>query len=410
MRNSICNEWTISFSSSAALLMSAVPLVVTLAQVRATPAARLLPRGSEGEELSLNWQEAAPDHLPNLPAIPNKPLPTFSDLPSPVFQTPRSSLANPPPDLNFGDDNSRGLTLEELRFLASEFDGEYNTYHPSLSSVVNAQSKVKTENPDREFGDFVTKGKLNWDRLQNNLRGSSTPSDLSTRRQTFKDYYFAKGPLWDNFGADDLHSELLRQGLGAGDLYQGWMVDSLTTKFGSPTTRLQPPYGAIYNPSQGVIIVLHAIKQDDEQKKLYHSDVLYQTLAQKVIPRNELRQDQASPKSFSAKKLSTILHRQVINIDTEWVISSAYYQFLGFDPDTQILDNVWRSWTPEGPSKSGFMALCGTDNVKGAVHMLNDYRAELGWKTIKEIRTWRRDLTHIWITLEDSRPGKTARL
>ena len=393
-------------------------LVAALVCTRAK--ASILDHRAMGDDVVSTSPEMDPNHNPPMSTLTTAPfssiLPsTYLGSPSPDLPTTDSSIAGHPysvyEEIESLDLDSLGLHLSNLRFLqvGSDLEDQDPDFGTSTSSVEGAQG-----NPDRQSSltaleACMKKGKEHWDLLQHNLQVAGPSRNLFAKAAVFLAYYETKGPYW--LGApDELHKNLTQRGLGLHELYQTWTVYARKFPFGAEASMKDVPYETVYNPSQGVMIVNYAYKAFDGQRKLFHSDILYQTLLQKVIARNELTKKVASRRRFSVRKLTTIIRHNVNNVKTTAIILLAYQERLGLSEDMALFDETWRKWTPDGEFGDYFWALCDTDNIRGVVHMLNDYRVELGRKTIKEIMTRNGDQTDIWITLEDYKPRPTPKL
>ena len=384
--------------------MRGLLILATLVFVQATPRNAILSHRVLGQTAGPDWQA---------PIRNNTQASWNSSITAPLHTSPKTSLASlsrrgnfqttPLNAANRDDFSAESEYLRESRSTAEdaalrEQADNFLHFIESVGQIEShaAQVKIKTI-----IEDITRKGMGYWDRLQLSLQGGLRRSYLEERRWRFTEYYKTSGPDWNGVPYT-LRDELNVHGLGFQGLYQTWDVTTKTSDVDLISgVGLEVPYSTAYNPSQGVMIVKTAFKSFDDVQKLYHSDILYQTLAQRVIPKNQLRQNQLSGTRFQPQKLKTIIRHHIVNPGTLAVILMAYSEVFRMDPDAALQDTTWRTWTLGDPSEKWFYALCGTDNVKGVLHLLTDYVVELNWKTIKEIRTRNGLVTDIWITLEN---------
>ena len=261
----------------------------------------------------------------------------------------------------------------------------------------------------KSYDACLGKGRKNWNDLQSLLRSTSPPPSRDAARQNFNEYYLAFGPDWSK-APRKLKRALALAGVTDERLFQSWEVDSRKARNSDASATILPPYETLYVPSKGVLIVDMALKEQDVQRRLFHSDILYLTLEQRVIPANMLRSNMESPTPFQVRKLSVIIHNYVVNFITKRTILHAYAKHLGMTEAQMRSDEVWRQWSPDGPYPEAFLALCGTDNVKGTLYMLKDYRSELGRKTVRDIWTRGDSQPDIWINLMDWKPGQPGQV
>ena len=389
----------------------ALVLLAALASVRATPTATGLNLRFSGDGVVPMWQDTSLDDLPSSSAPQ-----LLSHVSVPPHRSPPSTSGSSRPSsqnlYNLWDATADELELFDGNFL-DKIEGEHGSnygFPPSDDTTESDDSLMLGAgySPAR-FKKYFIKGTAYWNRLQENLQSANAAPDVSDKAKHFKEYYEAAGPAWYKLSTR-LADRLIVEGYGSNDLYQTWSVCSRQYIDGPPFTGLGWPYIMTLNPSEGVVIVQQAFKAKDMQKKLFHSDILYQTFAQTVSTNNQIREGAAAAKPFDVKDLSVIIHNHVINDATQDVVLHAYQKFLNIHSTDAWEDDNWRRWTPDGPEREAFLALCGTDNVKGVVNMLNDYRVELGRKTIKDIWTMSTPLMDIEIRLEDYRPPPRAKL
>ena len=433
-----------------AMSYRAMLLVATLVAVRATPMLSLLnhralgdiiepgpvwnnipfPPDSPRTSVSTNLTTCSLDvSRPRLPAS-DSPLATRAD----SFDAEDEHLLPDSPDFSAPEYVSTGYRQayhvthnSDSESSGSGSGGSESGTSDSMEPVESYGERESEEGSERNkllFERLKLKGESYWSRLQHNLGRAGPLPNTVEKQEIFSKFYKAEGPVWEGVPMG-LAYVLQNHGLGSRNLYQTWRVrsrvlgsddtsaTSATSQSGDAPARPATqslPFETIYNPLQGVMIVTLAFKRHDTHKELFHSDILFQTLLQKVVASNQLREGQLCPVPFDVKKLSSVIQHDIVNEETNAVILLAYYEFLWIGKYAAKRDTHWRRWTPDGPFRDAFFALCGTDNVKTVIHMLNDYRGELGRKSIKEIVTRNGLETDIWIVLEDSLPLISAKL
>lgn len=147
-----------------------------------------------------------------------------------------------------------------------------------------------------------------------------------------------------------------------------------------------PPYLNIFDTKNGILIADANFREDDSQRKLNWSELMYQTWALANITG-----DGGGPIS----NLRSILRSEVVNKGTKAAFKLAY-QNNRLQPGDDGPED-WREWN-ESSHGSFFLDLLATDNVKGVVWLLTDHAAEMGRKEITSIysRWTRGDSLNLW--------------
>ncbi|KAL8765551.1 MAG: hypothetical protein Q9209_007422 [Squamulea sp. 1 TL-2023] len=154
------------------------------------------------------------------------------------------------------------------------------------------------------------------------------------------------------------------------------------------------PYRNSFNTKDGVIVAEMNFRSDDQTKKLEWSELMYQTwqAASAWADHQSLYGVVPHPKGGPISNLKSVIQSLVVN-DQTMAIIRRLYEANGFVPEEDV---DWRKWTEDG-QPAFWLALLGTDNIKGTVYLLNDHPQEIGRKVITEIWTkWEVMAPDIW--------------
>lgn len=156
-----------------------------------------------------------------------------------------------------------------------------------------------------------------------------------------------------------------------------------------------PAYFNIFDTKNGIIIAEGNWREDDNQKKLQWSEIMYQTWKLAMANENTMAASgQMKSPGAPISNLQSVVQHDVVNDGTRAVIKAAYEAngFVAGQDDAE----QWREWT-EAATPSFFYGLLGTDNVKGTVWLLNDHAAEIGKKDVSTIWTrWTPGVPDMW--------------
>ena len=152
-----------------------------------------------------------------------------------------------------------------------------------------------------------------------------------------------------------------------------------------------PPYLNIFDTKNGILIADANFREDDSQRKLNWSELMYQTWALANIT-----EDGGGPIS----NLRSIVRSEVVNKGTKAVFELAYGNNRLEKGEDGPED--WREWN-EASHGSFFLNMLATDNVKGVVWLLTDHAAEMGRKEITSIysRWTRGNSLNLWYAGHD---------
>ncbi|KAI4088964.1 MAG: hypothetical protein LQ344_005716 [Seirophora lacunosa] len=229
--------------------------------------------------------------------------------------------------------------------------------------------------------DCFISGEKYWNTLQRTLG----QKDLVDRNDIakFRQYYGVE-PSEEPFDLGRIQQDLLNHHFDA-KLLTGWATLSKSQRTGE----LDKPFGAYENEfdtRNGIIVANSNDRRWDSQKQLPWSELMYQTW-QTVS---------AIQGGGPISTLRTVVRKQVTNLGTQAVLNALYKLN---QPEIKRGDPKWYRWSgAEQPLF--FLALLGTDNVKGVLWLLNDHAREMGRKEISEIWTrWGEQDPDIWIEL-----------
>lgn len=186
-------------------------------------------------------------------------------------------------------------------------------------------------------------------------------------------------PILDGFEKD-----LADHGF-APDAISAWETFSINPH--SHLREADSAYENYFDTINGIIIAHMNFNALDSQKALPWSEIMYQNwqLVSKVFT-----------KGGSISNLQAVLQKTVTNLGTRAVLTTLYKTH---QLSMNMGDATWYEWT-ELDQPEFFMALLGTDNVKGTVWLLNDHAAEIKKKDITSIWTrWSSPFPDIWIDI-----------
>lgn len=144
------------------------------------------------------------------------------------------------------------------------------------------------------------------------------------------------------------------------------------------------------NEKDGVIISHWSNRNDDSQKRLPWSELIYQAVS----------------RDYGNISLRWIILHNILNPGTNDLIR----EIARTNHADERQETTWRTWTVTDPY---FISLLGTDAVQQVVWMLNDHSVALGRLTITEILTHGQWLdegrdSDIWVKLAPYDPATAA--
>ncbi|KAI4134871.1 MAG: hypothetical protein LQ341_005954 [Variospora aurantia] len=231
------------------------------------------------------------------------------------------------------------------------------------------------------YNDCGRTGEKLWNTLQRTL-GKRYLIDRNDGI-TFQRYYGVE-PSEEPFDVGRILWDLLAHKFDV-KLLTGWETLSKS----QTTGELDRPMGAYdndFDTRNGLIVANSNDRRWDSQKQLPWSELMYQTW--QVVS--------AKQGGGPIANLRTVVRKQVNNLGTQAVLRYLYWlRRLSVNQG----DPNWYTWS-ETEYPPFFLALIGTDNVKGVVWLLVDHAKEIGKKEISEIRTrWTEQDPDIWIEI-----------
>ncbi|KAL8896318.1 MAG: hypothetical protein Q9207_007764 [Kuettlingeria erythrocarpa] len=222
---------------------------------------------------------------------------------------------------------------------------------------------------------------------------SRSPVDRTDGKERFRAGYVVKQsgspPILDTLEKDLVAHGFDPNTLGAFEVFSINPHDNLPDD--------DSAYDNYFDTVHGIIVANMNFNALDTRRDLNWSEIMYQTW-QRV-------NDEYTKARGPISNLRAVVQKTVTNLGTRTVLKTMY--------DTLRLpinqgDPNWYSWT-ETKAPQFFMALLGTDNVKGTIWLLNDHAAEIGKKEITTIWTrWTNKFPEIWI--EIGYPEQTSQI
>ena len=242
------------------------------------------------------------------------------------------------------------------------------------------------------------RGKRYWDQLIATV-SQPNPIDRTDGPEKFREYYRTQiAMLGDRI--EQLDDDLENHGFETRNI-RGWATFSMNPHTGEET--VDTAYRNLFYTFKGLIIAAENFRDADEQKKLPWSELMYMTW-KSAEQRANLWHDRDPvhhPGGGPISTLQTVVSAKCVNEETQAVIKEIW-DAQGLEWNTG--DPMWYKYTLGELAAAGradwFYALVGTDNVKGAVWLLNDHAAEIGRKIITEIWVrWTWVDPDIWINI-----------
>ncbi|KAL8861137.1 MAG: hypothetical protein Q9178_002353 [Gyalolechia marmorata] len=228
-----------------------------------------------------------------------------------------------------------------------------------------------------------------WNKLAETLLNPNS-RDRTDGFEKFQQYYTATMEYTESADVDI--APLLRSRGIDPDYLDVWLtLDKPKTP---DTSHRKQPYQNAFNTRDGIIFAQVNYREDDDAKALEWSELMYQTwqVASAWADHEAIHGAKPHPKGGHISNLKAIVRSVVINHQTMEILRIMYL-VNGYSPES---DAGWRQWTEAG-QPALWVALMGTDNVKGAVYLLNDHSQEMGKKIITDVWTrWDGVALDIW--------------
>lgn len=212
---------------------------------------------------------------------------------------------------------------------------------------------------------------------------SESPVDRTDGKDKFEAAYVVKQsqspPILNTLDQDLVFHGFNPNALGAFEVFSINPYDKLPDR--------DSAYDNYFDTVNGIIIANINFNALDSQKALPWSEIMYQTWQ---------RVNEEFTKGGPISNLRAVVQKTVTNLGTRAVLKTMYNTL---QLSISQGDANWYSWT-ELKAPEFFMALLGTDNVKGTIWLLNDHAAEIRKKEITTIWTrWTTRFPDIWIEI-----------
>lgn len=241
----------------------------------------------------------------------------------------------------------------------------------------------------QEYKVCSQKGLGYWNTLQTTLFEAKA---ADRNDKAIFDQYYHSAFGYSDYPAAVLQQSLINRGIEVAKM-DYWGTSSV-----DPETGFEE-YAAYFNhfdTQNGILIADANYRDEDSQKKLPWSELMYQTwgLAQQTSNADAARDKSVAP-GGPISNVRAVVRREVVKKGTRAVISTVY-KANGLVPGADGPEG-WQKWTEED-HQDFFFGLLGTDNIKGVVWLLNDHAAEIGKKEVSAIWTrWCPDIPpDIW--------------
>ncbi|KAL9583695.1 MAG: hypothetical protein Q9212_002561 [Teloschistes hypoglaucus] len=211
----------------------------------------------------------------------------------------------------------------------------------------------------------------------NTLRTTLSQDNLKDRddHATFEQYYHTES-VSKIYSDPKMRETLEGRGVDVTQMHQ-WVTSSMDPTSKEPDE--SAAYDNVFNTKNGIIIAEGNWRNEDKQKKLPWSEIIFQTWDLAKAKENLMATDgQAKTPGGPISNLQSVVRHDIANRGTQAVLIAAY-SANGF-----AWDEEWRPWT-EADHRDFFHGLLGTDNVKGVVWLLNDHAGKIGKKEISTI-------------------------
>ncbi|KAI4146520.1 MAG: hypothetical protein L6R39_003439 [Caloplaca ligustica] len=284
----------------------------------------------------------------------------------------------------------------------------------SITSIVQANPTRTLQAPgpsetdpspdDNTCSDYKTcssKGHAYWEQLQAKL-SEARPVDRNDAETFNKDYKCEYISLdFDTPSLVRIRPDLADHGVDW-QWVEPQAVFSINPVTGKDTE--VTAYTNLFTTSKGIIVAFENYRDEDEQKTLPWSELMYQAWSY-AREWDDFRKEQGiikgHPGGGPISRLSTVIQLDVQNQETVKVLQTIW---TNQKLEWNILDKTWYKVTEADPAtRNWFYALLGTANVKGTAFLLKDHAAEIEKKTITEIWVrWPYVYPDIWINVGPS--------
>ncbi|KAL8772387.1 MAG: hypothetical protein Q9203_004723 [Teloschistes exilis] len=252
---------------------------------------------------------------------------------------------------------------------------------------VTQESAQTTEGVCESYEKCGAKGLQIWNILHSNL-SSATPYVREDTSAIFNMYYQAE-PQPYKVEDSEMQQDFEQHRFDTKHL-DIWTTVSKDPAVPSLVENIDDaPYQNVFDTNQGIIIADANFRSFDTNLKLPWSEIIYNLWHLAVEEADHQHAlDQTHPPGGPISNLKYIIQHIVVNQESLNVLELAY-QRNGYTYDDGSAEvAMWWPWSEEDPdTRYWFYALLGTENVKGAMWLLNDHSLEMGKKEITKIWT-----------------------
>ncbi|KAF4621506.1 hypothetical protein G7Y89_g14565 [Cudoniella acicularis] len=216
---------------------------------------------------------------------------------------------------------------------------------------------------DPIWHECLTKGTILWQQLTEKLSAEEECSDaVATHVATnFKNWYRSTRTKDNEWFTRD--GELKNAVLDYTDLNIEFLRHNVASRFSTPLVTTGTPYINYFLPTSGMLVFGENFRKQDtnpEPKRLRLTDIV-----------GHLYKEEAEEANADPAKLRSIWRASIENDETVRVINKCL-QATGLEEFV--------------PGSEEFLAILGTDNGKGIVHILCDWQGTFGKKIIENVR------------------------
>ncbi|KAL8959783.1 MAG: hypothetical protein Q9183_005576 [Haloplaca sp. 2 TL-2023] len=233
----------------------------------------------------------------------------------------------------------------------------------------------------REYATCRANGQRYWLALRNKLveKSPMDRTDIMPDGSTRFDTYYGIRRAIKPFRPDKIGHELRYNGFDTKFILSWESVPRLSAH--GPLdphhgTGASAAYQNGFDTKNGLIVAYNNYRDADRQKQLPWSEIMYGSW--KAI---QAQAQQFGQRNGPISGLRVVVRMGIANPGTYGILLRIYTM-----RRIPVQERKWVKWTLE-EQPSAFLALLGTDNVKGVIWLLSDHAAEIGKKTITAIRT-----------------------
>ena len=250
-----------------------------------------------------------------------------------------------------------------------------------VAHVTHAADAQDDDEFCREYATCRANGRRYWAILRNKVVQKSPVdrTDIMPDGSTRFDTYYGIRRAIKPFKPDKIGHELRYNGFDT-KFIGSWESVPRSSAHGPLDphhgTGASAAYQNGFDTKSGLIVAYNNYRDADFQKQLPWSEIMYGSW--KAI---QAQAQQGRQPNGPISNLRVVVRMGIANPGTYGILLGIYAM-----RRIPTQERRWVKWTLE-EQPSQFLALLGTDNVKGVIWLLSDHAAEIGKKTITAIRT-----------------------